>query len=349
MWAIDYIHFCRYLRITIRGAEGGEENRLLLHFQPNDGPVFMARFADLITREGEPVRITTDTQAIYIDLEASGFPGMTNRMHIRAFYEATIFLYAIDFVSPIEPIDAASNDSIHAGFTVEETGPILGAALQNFHNLARGVFVWNNFIGRDPHNNPGISTAGVNIWWDNWANMRASAEADSVRIEFRPGAFDPEDFDDYDDYFARAMDWMGNWGEAVNMWALDGITLARYLVITVRGAEGGEENSLLLHFQPEGGPLFMARFADLTARGGGAVEIADEMEEIWIDLAASGFPGMTNRMHIRAFGGCVIYLQEIRFEGAAGAFDADNPLETIGGQPLSGFYQVPVRQFVEEL
>ena len=321
MWALDDVHFCRYLVIRVRGGQGGEENALLLHFQPNDGPLFAARFSDLVTREGGPPQITTSAQDIYIDLEASGFPGMTNRMHIRAFDEATIHLYQIHFSDPVAPVDATSNETIHAGFTVAESAGL--------ETLVPGVFPWNNFIGRDPNAKPDFSTGGVNIWWDNWANLRAEAVDEGTRIEFRPAAFDADDYDDLEDYYAHAMNWMGNWGEAVNMWALDNIHYCRYLVLRMRGALGGEENNLLLHFQPEDGPIFVARFADLVARGGGNVVITDEMEEIHIDLAASGFPGMTNRMHIRAFAPATVYLQEIRFEGFASALNPDAPLAGI--------------------
>ncbi|MCL2188240.1 MAG: hypothetical protein FWC16_06035 [Defluviitaleaceae bacterium] len=350
MWGVDDIHFCRYMRITIRGAQGGEEDALLLHFQPNDGPVFMAPFAQLVTRDGGTAQITTDTQAIYIDLQASGFPGMTNRMHIRAFAPATIFLYAIDFVEPVEPIDATNNETIAAGFTVAETGPILGEALRTVRRGGAADFImWNNFIGRDPHNNPGVSTGGVPIWWDNWANLRATAQDDGALIEFRPGAFDPEDFDDYEDYFAHALNWMGNWGEAVNTWAKDDIGVMRYLVIRMSGEAGGEENRLILHFQPEDQPIFAARFSDLVLRGGGNPEITTEMQDIVIDLGASGFPGMTNRMHIRAFAPATITLQSIHFEGFASRLDPDAPLASIGGTPIDSFASLPIQQFVDEL
>jgi len=351
MWSLDYISFCRYMRIRIRGAQGGEEQALLLHFQPNDGPVFMVPFDRLVTRGGEFARITADTQDIYIDLQASGLPGMTNRMHIRAFAPATIFLYSIDFVDPVGLVDATNNETIAAGFTVTETGPILGEALRQVRRGGAADFIhWNNFIGRDPHNNPGTSTGGVPIWWDNWANLRATPQDDGVEIEFRPGAFDPEDFDDYDEYFAHALNWMGNWGEAVNTWAKDDIGWMRYLVIRMSGEAGGEENRLILHFQPEDQPVFAARFSDLVLRGGGNPEITTDMQDIVIDLAASGFPGMTNRMHIRAFAPATITLQSIHFETFAGRLDPDAPLASAGGTPIEGgFANLPIRQWAEEL
>ena len=352
MWAIDDISFCRYLSIRMRGAEGGEERKLMLHFQPEDGPSFVARFSDLVARGGGSPHITTDVQDIVIDLEASGFPGMTNRMHIRAFYECTIFLYSIYFLEPVTQIDATSSETILGGITVEATGAPADLPISNFVNAIRGIFQWNNFLGRDPHNRPERSTNGMNIWWDNWANMRATTEDYGVRIEFRPGAFDSEDFDDYEDYFARAADWMGNWGEAIDMWALDDIAWTQYLVIRMAGGEGGEENRLMLHFQPEDGPSFVARFSDLVARGGGSPEITTEMQDIVIDLAASGFPGMTNRMHIRAFAEAVVYLESIYFEGAVALIDTTDQGTILGAITVPAIgnpADLPIEEFINEL
>ena len=329
MWSLDGISYCKYLTIRMNGADGGEENKLLLHFQPGDGPSFVARFSDLVTRDGGNPQITTSMQDIVIDLQASGFPGMTNRMHIRAFAECTIFLDEIYFSDPIAPIDTASVDTILGGFTVQAIGNPADLPIRAFVAEASGIFLWNSFVGRDPQNKPELSTGGMNIWWDNWANLRTSNVDDGVQIEFRPGAFDAEDFDDMDDYFARAFDWMGNWGEAVNMWAFDGIAYCKYLTIRMSGAEGGEESKLLLHFQPADGPAFVKRFSDLVTKDGGNVQIATDMQDIVIDLAASGFPGMTNRMHIRAFDGCTITLNEIFFSDPISPIDPDDPLAGI--------------------
>jgi len=352
MWAYDGISYCRYITIRMRGVVGGEELALMLHFQPNDGPSFVARFSDLTLRGGGNPQITTEMQDIVIDLEASGFPGMTNRMHIRAFAEASIVLHEIYFSSPIELIDTTSNETIHAGFLVEASGNPADLPIRQFMNAARGVFPWNGFVGRDPHNRPALSAGGVPIWWDNWANLRAATVDDGVQIEFRPGAFDPEDFDDYDDFFARAMDWMGNWGEAVDMWALDNISFCRYLTIRMRGEQGGEENRILLHFQPNDGPVFAARFSDLTVRGGGSPQITTEMQDIVIDLQASGFPGMTNRMHIRAFAESTIVLNEIYFHGAIAPIDTDSNDTIHAGFTVTETVDpagLPLRDFIAEL
>ena len=40
--------------------------------------------------------------------------------------------------------------------------------------LAEGeavTFLWDNFDDRDPNNKPELGPNGVNIWWDNWANL----------------------------------------------------------------------------------------------------------------------------------------------------------------------------------
>ena len=33
------------------------------------------------------------------------------------------------------------------------------------------VFLWDDFTDRDPNNKPDTNSNGVNIWWDNWANL----------------------------------------------------------------------------------------------------------------------------------------------------------------------------------
>jgi len=345
MWALDGISYCKYLTIRMAGAQGGEESRLILHFQPEDGPSFVARFADLVTSDGESPAITTDMQDIVIDLQASGFPGMTNRMHIRAFQPCTILLDEIFFSEPVAPINAESAETIIAGFTVDAIGDPSVLPIRSWTE-----FQWNDFSGgRDPDNKPDTSTNGMPIWWDNWANLRANNVDNGVEISYRPGAFDAEDFDDEDDYFARASDWMGNWGEAVNMWALDSIAFCKYLTIRMAGAEGGEEDKIMLHFQPEDGPSFVARFSDLVLKGGGSPEITTDMQDIVIDLEASGFPGMTNRMHIRAFVECTIILNEIIFTNPiADRLNPDDPVGGINVPAIGNPGDLPIRDFIAE-
>ena len=112
--------------------------------------------------------------------------------------------------------------------------------------LAEGeVFLWDNFDDRDPNAKPELAPNGVNLWWANCANLRPTTEDAALKTDCRPKAFDPDDYDSEEDYFAHAADWMANWGEAVNMWALDGISFCKYLNIRIKGAEGGEEKKLI--------------------------------------------------------------------------------------------------------
>jgi len=346
MWALEGISYCKYMTIRMAGGLGGEENFLILQFQPEDGPFFAARFADLVTKDGGSPEITTDMQDIVIDLHASGFPGMTNRMHIRAFAECTIILEEISFSEPTGLIDVDSPDSIIAGFSVQPTMNGLG----DLPIREWGTFIWNNFIGREPREDakPDYSTSGVNIWWNNWANLSGEVVDDGVQINFAPRAFDSRDYDDEDEYYESAADWMGNWGEAVNMWAIDGITYCQFITFRMRGLEGGEENKIMLHFQPEDGPSFVARFSDMVALGGGSPEITTTMQDVIIDLGASGFPGMTNRMHIRAFVECSIVLEEIFFSVPSGRLDSDDPVGGITIPEIGSPASLPIREFVAE-
>jgi hypothetical protein len=213
-------------------------------------------------------------------------------------------------------------------------------------------FPWDDFTGRDPQNKPDTAPNGVSIWWDNWANLRAASEDGIVQIDFRPKPFDEDDYDDEDDYYARAADWMGNWGEAVNMWALEGISYCKYLTIRMSGDEGGEEDKLLLHMQPEDGPSYVKRFADLVTRDGGTVNITTDMQDIVIDLEASGFPGMTNRMHIRAFARCIISLDEIYFSEPVAPIDATSRETILAGISVEANgnpADLPIKEYVEAL
>lgn len=284
------------------GAVGGEENALLLHFQPEDGPSYVARFADLITADGGWVEITTEMQDIVIDLEASGFPGMTNRMHIRAFLAATIFIDEIYFSEPVGELDP---DNPLADMPAEIGAPA-DLPIRNW-----ATFLWNDFAGYDPDDvatgDFAVASTGLARWWANLYNLEASIDGGVLQI----------DFEQY-----------GNWGEAINIWVLPGISSCRFLVIRMAGAEGGEENSLLLHFQPEDGPAYVASFADLVTADGGNVEITADMQEIIIDLEASGFSGMTNRMHIRASEANTIFIDEIFFFGSQSLINPDDPLAT---------------------
>ncbi|MCL2819719.1 MAG: hypothetical protein FWD38_02655 [Oscillospiraceae bacterium] len=347
MWAIEGISYCKYMTIRMGGAAGGEENKILLHFQPNDGPLFAARFADLVTKDGGNVEITTDIQDIVIDLEASGFPGMTNRMHIRAFVECTIMLEEISFSSPVAPVTEDPLDGITVQPKIETLGDL---PIQSWADAFSGMLIWNNYIGRTPSEDakPDLSTGGVPIWWSNFANLRGEVVDDGMLINFRPRAFDSDDYDDEDAYFAGAMDWMGNFGEAVDVWALDDVAIFQFITFRMRGLEGGEEDKILLHFQPNDGPVYIARFSDLVALGGGSPKITTEMDDVVIDLTASGFPGITNRMHIRAFAECGIVLQEIFFSTPVGEV-GDDVDESIQVDPELPFDRLSIKDFVAQV
>lgn len=217
--------------------------------------------------------------------------------------------------------------------------------------LADG-FLWDNFDDRDPNAKPELAPNGMNMWWDNWANLRAKNEDGAIKIDYRPKAYDPDDFDSEEDYYAHAGDWMGNWGEAINMWALDGISYCKYLTITIKGQEGGEENKLIMDWHPEDSKFYAARFSDLVLADGTHPVITPEWQTLVIDLEASGFPGMTNAFHIRAFAKCVIWLDEITFTEPVAPIDATSAQTILAGMtaPETGKpADLPIAQFVAEL
>mgnify|MGYP004460465833 FL=1 len=219
--------------------------------------------------------------------------------------------------------------------------------------LAEGeTYLWDNFDDRDPQAKPDMAPNGVNLWWDNFDNLRAKNEDGALKLDFRPKAYDPEDYDSEDEYYERATDWMGNWGEAVNMWALDGISYCKYLTIRVKGAEGGEENKLIMDWHPEDSKFYAARFSDLVLADGSHPVITTEWQDLKIDLEASGFPGMTNAMHIRAFAKCVIWLDEITFSEAVAPVDSTSTETILAGMtaPETGKpASLPIKDYVAEL
>jgi hypothetical protein len=78
-----------------------------------------ARFSDLVLKDGSQPVITTEWQDLVIDLEASGFPGMPNAFHIRAFAPCVIWVDEIGFAEPVSAIDP---ENVLAGITLPETG-----------------------------------------------------------------------------------------------------------------------------------------------------------------------------------------------------------------------------------
>ena len=221
--------------------------------------------------------------------------------------------------------------------------------------LAEGeVFLWDNFDDRDPNAKPELAPNGVNLWWDNWANLRAKNEDGAIKIDYRPAEFDPDDdlYENEDDSFAHAGDWMGNWGEAVNMWALDGISWCKYLTIRIKGNEGGEEKKLIMDWHPEDSKFYAARFSDLVLADGSHPVITTEWQDLVIDLEASGFPGMTNAFHIRAFAKCVIWLDEISFSEAVAPIDAsghDTIMAGMTAEETGKPGDLPIKDYLAEL
>ncbi len=215
-----------------------------------------------------------------------------------------------------------------------------------------GVFLWDNFDERDPQSKPELAPNGVNMWWDNWANLRAKNEDGAVKIDYRPKEFDPDYFDSEEEYFASAADWMGNWGEAVNMWALDGISFCKYVHIRIKGEAGGEEARLIMDWHPEDSKFYAARFSDLVLADGSHPVITTEWQDLVIDLEASGFPGMTNAFHIRAFARCVIWLDEIYFSDPVAPVDATSQETILAGMTVEETGKpgdLPIRDFLAEL
>ena len=373
MWALDGISWCKYLTIRIKGEAGGEETKLVMDWHPEDSRFFAARFSDLVLKDGSHPAITTEWQDLVIDLEASGFPGMTNAFHIRAFDKCVIWLDEITFSEPVTPIDATSQETILAGITLPETGkpgdlpiaeylgvevPAAGEAAAEEPAAASKekpaptvevAYLWDNFDDRDPNAKPDLGPNGQNIWWDNWANLRGKNEDGAIKLDMRPKAFDPEDYENEDDYFAHAGDWMANWGEAVNMWAIEGISWCKYLTIFVRGEVGGEETKLIMDWHPEDAKFYAARFSDLVLADGSHPVITTEWQEFVIDLEASGFPGMTNAFHIRAFAPCVIWIDDIGFAEPVAPIDTAAVVDGLTVPETGKPGELPIKDYLAEL
>ena len=211
------------------------------------------------------------------------------------------------------------------------------------------TFLWDNFDERDPQSKPELAPNGVQIWWDNWANLRAKNEDGAIKIDYRPKAYDSEDYDTEDEYYAAAGDWMGNWGEAVNMWALDGISWCKYLTIRVKGAEGGEEKKLIMDWHPEDSKFYAARFSDLVLADGSHPVITTDWQDLVIDLEASGFPGMTNAFHFYAFAKNVIWLDEISFSDPVAPIDATSGETILAGltaEETGKAWELPIQEYL---
>ncbi len=354
MWALEGISYCKYLTIRIKGEVGGEQNKLIMDWHPEDAKFYAARFSDLVLADGTNPVITTEWQDLVIDLEASGFPGMTNALHIRAFADCVIWIDEIVFSEPVAPIDATDSSTIQAGLTAAETGkpgelPIK-SYLEDLANANR--ILWDNFDDRDPNAKPELGPNGANIWWDNWANLRAKNEDGAIKLDMRPKEYNPEDYDNEDAYYAAAADWMANWGEAIDMWALENAAFCKYMVIRVKGEVGGEEAKLIMDWHPEDAKFYAARFSDLVLADGSHPVITTEWQDLVIDLEASGFPGMTNALHIRAFADCVIWVDEIYFSEPVAPIDTTDSSTIQAGltAPETGKpAELPIKDYLAEL
>lgn len=218
--------------------------------------------------------------------------------------------------------------------------------------VAPQSFLWDNFDDRDPNAKPDNAPNGAPIWWDNWANLRAKNEDGAIKLDMRPKEYNTEDYDSEDDYYARAADWMSNWGEAIDMWSLDGISYCKYLTIRVKGEVGGEENKLIMDWHPEDSKFYAARFSDLVLADGSHPVITTEWQDLVIDLEASGFPGMTNSLHIRAFAECVIWVDEIYFSEPVAPVDTTSTDTIQAGltAPETGKPgDLPIKDYLAEL
>ena len=91
-----------------------------MYWHPEDSKFYSARFSDLVLADGSKATITTEWQDLVIDLEASGFPGMTNAFHFYAFAKCVIWLDEISFSEAVAPIDVAAG--VLTGMTLPETG-----------------------------------------------------------------------------------------------------------------------------------------------------------------------------------------------------------------------------------
>lgn len=139
--------------------------------------------------------------------------------------------------APTEPPAAPTDDVVQTPTTPEVTAP--------------QSFLWDNFDDRDPNAKPDTAPNGASLWWDNWANLRAKNEDGAIKLDMRPKEFNPEDYETEEAYYAAAGDWMANWGEAIDMWSLDGISFCKYLTIRIKGEVGGEQNKLIMDWHPE--------------------------------------------------------------------------------------------------
>ncbi|MDR1736146.1 MAG: LPXTG cell wall anchor domain-containing protein [Oscillospiraceae bacterium] len=121
----------KYLNLNIKGAAGGEEKNLILAVYPQDTTEWAVPFTSLVLADGTSPKITTAMKTFTIDLEKSGLPQMTNRMHIYATAGCTIDLGEIYFTEP----DTSVTITDGAAYTASVTAPKMGG-LFNMKNTA---------------------------------------------------------------------------------------------------------------------------------------------------------------------------------------------------------------------
>ncbi|MCL2082936.1 MAG: hypothetical protein FWH04_06850 [Oscillospiraceae bacterium] len=150
---------------------------------------------------------------------------------------------------------------------------------------------------------------GVRGYWQNVSKRVNGAEAtfanDQVNIKYHWGG--PDD-DEGEDGWAKknwGSRWLyGYWGEAfrnpcAGIKSQDEDTVYyKYLNIKMKGAKGGEEKYLILEKAPKDEVYWHKYFEDLTLKGGGKPKITTGFTTLTIDLKASGFPQMTDRLQI---------------------------------------------------
>ncbi len=192
-----------------------------------------------------------------------------------------------------------------------------------------GAVIWDDMSTQNGATAP-ADAAGRPVYWGNYANLRGSVADGILTLDYRPEAYDPADTDalwtSEEEYYSFAGDWAGNFGNAMDIWNTPGLQLQKYLNIVVKGAAGGEESALILNMHPDDKIWYTKFFTDLVLADGGSPKITTEWQTLTIDLEKSGFPGMTNAMHIFAYKPANISIDEIYFTEPTGtAIDTTDP------------------------
>jgi hypothetical protein len=207
-------------------------------------------------------------------------------------------------------------------------------------------FLWDDFQDRDPEHMPEVGPNGASIRESSWKNVRAKNDGGALKLDMRPPAFDGKTYESEDAYYAHADEWMADWGETVDMWSLEGIGWCRYLTIRVKGDIGGEERMLILDLHPQNARFYAVRFSDLVLKDGGHPTITREWQELTIDLTASGLPGMTDALHLRAFLPCILWLERIDFSEPLAPMDPGAVLAGLEAAETGKPGDLPIETYV---